>query len=485
MAFDAYFFNFQKKENSTLTPTQAQWEAGADLMINLLDETSILNPTFRLELSTPPMASATKYNYCYVPDFHRFYFIDDWSTYRNLWICKCHCDVLASFKSEIIASRQYVIRSASAFDTYISDALYPATTHEIQGLDIKPLLSQGGSTDFVFADHMSYLVGVVSYTVYNVGSNVYYWMTESELQFLMSLLMSDNNWMFGSDTSLTGPMQKALTNPIQYIVSCIALPFERPTPTQDGSNGVQAVTSIAYGWYTLTNFNTAVLRDNFTYTKLFNFYDIPKHPQNSRGLYMNAEPFTHYDLEFEPFGIISLPAITMLELSRLRCLLTVDLVTGAAILKVDNPLDVNHNILCYRTGQVGIPIQLSQMSVSNFGKFSSAWSAAASLFRGDLGGAVSGIADVAKGYTPSLETTGSNGSLMSISTYYRTPILHSRFLEVVDDDNADNGRPLMADRLLSSLSGYTLIDNPHLALSCTAGETEQIVTFMKSGFFIE
>jgi hypothetical protein len=484
MAFDAYFFNFQKKENSTLRPTQAQWESGADLMINLLDETSILNPIFRLELSTPPMASATKYNYCYVPDFHRFYFIDDWSTYRNLWICKCHCDVLASFKNEIIASRQYVIRSASAFDTYVSDALYPATTHEIQGVDIKPLTGEGGSTDPVFDTSLSFLVGVVSYTIFNVGSNVYYWMTETELQTFMALLMSDNNWMFSGDTTLTGPMQKALTNPIQYITSCIALPFARPTPTQDGSNGVQAVLNMAYGWYPI-EISTAVLKDNYTFTKIFTFYDLPKHPQNSRGKYMNAEPFTHYDLEFEPFGVIPLSALSMVDKTRLRCLLTVDLINGTAILKIDDPLDVNHNILCYRTGQVGIPIQLSQMYVSNFGKMSSAWSAAASLVRGDIGGAISGIADVAKGYTPTLASTGSNGSLMSISTYYRTPILHSRFLEVVDDDNTDNGRPLMSDRLLSSLSGYTLVENPHLSLSCTAGETEQIATFMKSGFFIE
>ena len=484
MAFDAYFFNFQKKEESTLTPTQQQWEAGADLKITLLDETSIIKPTFRLEFSTPPHAVSTNYNYVYVPDFHRFYFIDDWSTFRNLWICTCHCDVLASHKIELLSTRQYVIRSASAFDTYASDSLYPATTQEIQGLDIKPLTSEGGSTDAVFDTALSYLVGIVSYTVFNVGSNVYYWMTESELQTLMALLMSDNNWMFGGDTSLTGPMQKALTNPIQYITSCIALPFARPTPTQDGSNGVQAVTNIAYGWYPLT-FSTAVLKDNYTFTKIFTFYDIPKHPQNSRGKYMNGEPYTHYDLEFEPFGVIPLSAITMIDKTRIRGQLTTDLITGSAVLKIDDPLDVNHNILCYRTGQVGIPIQLSQMYVSNFGKFSSAWSAAASLVRGDIGGAVSGIADVAKGYTPTLASTGSNGSLMSISAYFRTPILHSRFLSVVDDDNADNGRPLMSDRLLSTLSGYTLIDNPHLSLSCTAGETEQIAAFMRGGFFIE
>lgn len=484
MAFDAYFFNFQKKEESTLTPTQQQWESGADLKITLLDETSIIKPTFRLEFSTPPHAVSTNYNYVYVPDFHRFYFIDNWSTFRNLWICTCHCDVLASHKIELLSTRQYVIRSASAFDTYASDSLYPATTQEIQGIDIKPLTSEGGSTDPVFDAELSYLVGVVSYTIFNVGSNVYYWMTESELNEFMRLLMSDNNWMFSGDTSLTGPMQKALTNPIQYITSCIALPFARPTPTQDGSNGVQSVLNMAYGWYPI-ELSTAVLKDNYTFTKIFTFYDLQKHPQNSRGKFMNAEPYTHYDLEFEPFGIIPLSALSMVDKTRIRCQLTTDLITGSAVLKIDDPLDVNHNILCYRTGQVGIPIQLSQMYVSNFGKFSSAWSAAASLVRGDIGGAVSGIADVAKGYTPTLASAGSNGSLMSISAYFRTPILHSRFLSVVDDDNADNGRPLMSDRLLSTLSGYTLIDNPHLALSCTAGETEQIAAFMRGGFFIE
>ena len=40
MAFDAYFFNFQKKSNSTKAPTQVQYESGLDAKIVLLVEWS-------------------------------------------------------------------------------------------------------------------------------------------------------------------------------------------------------------------------------------------------------------------------------------------------------------------------------------------------------------------------------------------------------------------------------------------------------------
>ena len=64
----------------------------------LKDETSLINPTLLLEISVP----ISSYNYMYIPDFGRYYFITDISSYRNnIWTITGHVDVLNTYKNEI------------------------------------------------------------------------------------------------------------------------------------------------------------------------------------------------------------------------------------------------------------------------------------------------------------------------------------------------------------------------------------------------
>ena len=74
---------------------------------SLKDETSITSPVFILETENP-----TNFNYAYIPQFNRYYFITDMVSVRtNLWRIRLSVDVLESFKTEI--RNQNVILSAS------------------------------------------------------------------------------------------------------------------------------------------------------------------------------------------------------------------------------------------------------------------------------------------------------------------------------------------------------------------------------------
>lgn len=45
----------------------------------------------------------TAYNYCYIPDFDRYYFISNITSVRtNLWRIDCSVDVLMSYQAEIL-----------------------------------------------------------------------------------------------------------------------------------------------------------------------------------------------------------------------------------------------------------------------------------------------------------------------------------------------------------------------------------------------
>lgn len=65
---------------------------------NLRDECSITSPSILVEAT-----SLVDYNYCYIPEFKRYYFISDIISVRNnLWRVSLKCDVLESFKKDIL-----------------------------------------------------------------------------------------------------------------------------------------------------------------------------------------------------------------------------------------------------------------------------------------------------------------------------------------------------------------------------------------------
>ena len=65
---------------------------------NLRDECSVINPTILVEHS-----NLAGYNYVYIPEFKRYYFITEMTIVRNnLWRISLKVDVLESFKSDIL-----------------------------------------------------------------------------------------------------------------------------------------------------------------------------------------------------------------------------------------------------------------------------------------------------------------------------------------------------------------------------------------------
>lgn len=63
----------------------------------LKEETSVTNPAIMMEIENP-----TGFNYAYIPEFGRYYFIDDMVSVRTgLWKISMKVDVLESFKNSI------------------------------------------------------------------------------------------------------------------------------------------------------------------------------------------------------------------------------------------------------------------------------------------------------------------------------------------------------------------------------------------------
>lgn len=92
---------------------------GVTLKGTLRDASSIISPVIMFESD-----AVMKYNFCYIPAWHRYYFVRDVQSYRNnLYVVSMECDVLMSFKNDIAKFAVVVDKQtmASNGDEYIDD----------------------------------------------------------------------------------------------------------------------------------------------------------------------------------------------------------------------------------------------------------------------------------------------------------------------------------------------------------------------------
>ena len=85
----------------------------------LKQATSVINPVITIEIENP-----SKFNYCHIPQFHRYYFINDMINVRNnIWEIHMNVDVLESFKTQIKANKAIVEKSeqTASSNEYFND----------------------------------------------------------------------------------------------------------------------------------------------------------------------------------------------------------------------------------------------------------------------------------------------------------------------------------------------------------------------------
>lgn len=90
----------------------------------LRGECSVTNPSFNIEVSNP-----SNYNYCYIPDFGRYYYITNIVSVRtNIWRIDCNVDVLMSYNSQILNLNVIVSDETSPDnETYMNGDVWAST----------------------------------------------------------------------------------------------------------------------------------------------------------------------------------------------------------------------------------------------------------------------------------------------------------------------------------------------------------------------
>ena len=169
---------FSKRRNSTKQPT-----GGTSVTVTLKDGTSIESPVFTL--------SGNDFTIDYVEAFGHYYFVRDITSVRNGIIeVSCVQDRLATYKSAITGSNQYVKRSASAIGPLnIADPLNPPTNY----IEVKSNLIMSFTDAFIDWDAQNNLIKDHFILAVVGKTGVEYWgLTWAELQTFFDNVFSQN-----------------------------------------------------------------------------------------------------------------------------------------------------------------------------------------------------------------------------------------------------------------------------------------------------
>lgn len=507
---DIDLYEFAKKPNSTKRPTG---DSGRMFEGLLKEPFSVLAPVVKFRTVTNP----TSYNYAYIGEFGRYYHITNWSFDRGMWYASMSVDPLASWRTEIGRHELYVLRSSAESDGFIGDATYPVTgaiTRDSSVFDNPWEVSSGGC----------FVMGCVSSNPTSRGSTTYYALTPGEMRDFINYLMTDiTQWAEISEDEISTKLQQALVNPLDHITTVFWLPLSIDSIVQRQATATNAIkfgfweyraastTHVAH----IVNIQTAALQGSAT---------LKRHPQSSRGHYLNCSPYTAINAFFPPFGDLSIDTsmLAATELDTITYNITLDIGTGEAVLELFAGDSTARAALITRARtNIGVNIPLSRLTYnvstnagliyaavkSGYNLLSSSSAASAptgyittpmidapalhipaqtesdTIQTSSAGDKLANIIDSIGAGFMEAHNIGTTGTFAEYQL--PSPYLQFVFARVTEEENSHFGRPLCAKRKVSDIAGYMQISSPDLEIPASAPEIAAISATMAGGMFYE
>lgn len=467
MGFAVELWKLNKRDNSTMIPT-------ADpITYQCITNTDfdVLSPEIPLNIGLTE--NPTSYNYAHIAVFNRYYWVTGWHVANGMWWVSLQVDVLASWRDDIGRQSLYVERSAVKYDGSVPDNTYNRTA-DFTITKVPFTLTNADQSPWKITGSVaggSYVVGIVGQ-----GGVINYWgFTYAQYQDLMAAV-------FNYDYGFQDEQLKASFNPIQYFTTIMWFPF---SVAQSGTVEVEM------GWWTITGSSGYKLGSN-TYVSYGASVNLPKHPQQARGKWLNAADTTHYTLRLPCFGMLDVQGYDMIDATSINVEVNVDLPTGKATCMITpSSTGTATQVVDY---QVGVTMPIAQLQSNILGM-------ATNTLRnsgGDLGamlsfgivGAVQGVTGILGGipklgnisFGDKVSTSGGFGGLNDCTI---SGMLIASFQQIAPEDLPERGRPYCKRVQLNTLSGYMMITDPDVSIACTSGELSRIRAYLQGGFYYE
>lgn len=464
----AEFFILNKRRASTRRPSSA----GTEMEIYLKDGCAILEPTIEIRDGH----ASTSWNYCYLMDFGRYYYVGDWTYYRGLWTASLTVDHLATWKDSILASKAHVLFSSSQYDLQVVDNRIAATakydrqvtTAAFDGLPGKAqLLPQG-----MFA--LTVLAGT---SYWATGAASTYFCTYQEMQLFAHELLEPTIWE---------SLKQYFVNPVDGIIDCYYLPIDVSEYI-----GLTTAQNISVGDYTFAATGALAQATNLAVKSKHIVMEIPWGYDDFRRL----SPYSEVTL-FVPYcGTKTLSAELLSDVENLLIDYSVDPNTGAvqamAYVKQELVAEFSGNM------KISLPVGQSQSRVDSI--------------VGAIGGGITAIGGFASG-NPALGATGVLSAISSVisptvqnvcggfqgsilgailgNDVSRWQQFHLIVTSRETTDEPDNMRATMGNALskvipLAGLTGYVQTAGAHVSAPATDRELSMLDASLDSGIYIE
>lgn len=476
------FYTISKRRNSTKQPTGS----GASYTCLLKEATTTSRPQIAIKWDGSS-GSPAAYNYAYISEFGRYYWVNSWAYVDRQWIASCSVDVLATYKTDIGNSSKYVLRAYSAFDAYAPDNKYMPLE--------PPLVQTFAMPGFAWAtsfDYGRFVIGVIGAgNTFAAGGVGYYVVDSAGLQGLITACFTQSLQIWTSTTSLGSDigealnrygenLEKSLANPVQFINSICWVPF---TPSTSGTDTIK-----------LGNVNTGVSGGKLSDPIHTDTFTASCNQWNS-GIYAwpNLEPFCRFVLHCPPFPDMDIPAelllpnpLSLAGTGNISGSIYTDVTNGLAILNVDK----GGGTIMSSSAQLGVKIELAGSSVDYAGQIKAAASTVgtgiSAFFNpaGAISGVTSGIVGFAEASQPKAKSGGYSGGMGAIkAAQYRGLIQY--LYPIPELDEAEIGIPLLKTKTINTLSGYVLCADGEVSCNATEEEHRELTAFLTGGFFYE
>lgn len=454
--------NFSKRSNSTKQPSTA----GIEINAFLKQPTSIESPSFIIQ------SRDFEYNYCQA--FGHYYFITDITSINNDQIkIDCKQDVLATWRDNIRNSTQFIMYSASDYNVWLPDSR----------ITMQADLSKAyyNATGTPITNTGCYALTIANDSPGGTGLTTTYILTSSQITELAKYFNS----------TLTGDalawLQNRFLNPFDAIISCIWLPIAYNSIAASEVQpkiGKDVITDITGNVKRLAP-GTMVYSD----TSLINFdHDIED--------FRISAPYEKMQLYIPFYGFYDLNPIDFNAKVKLKYY--IDLVSGDTTIYICSvnaaDTDFIRNTINFN---MGVTCALSQVTRTGDGAVASLGGVAGGVLTAvgastGVGVATGIITATASAGNAAISannvTTSVKGSISGRSMIYElTPYLMITHYASTDpaELTTTQGRPLMAERLLSTLSGFCQCADASVSIPGLSGDRDEINSLLNSGIYLE
>lgn len=437
------FKGFSKKRNSTKIPTN-----GTSVYVSLKDTSSTISPVFLLKDFNSVNITELKWGDTY-------YFVDN-KVYRSNNICEliCSLDLLATFKSQILLTKQYVEYSASNYDLDILDTRIGQRT-------TPSVIINYGSRTILDNNTPTLVLNTSSKTVNkNTGMGTWY-VSESTLSAVIDKVTVD----LSSLDELQDLFKTFFSGAsIQNILKVTWLPF---FPVSLGSSNI-----------VVGNLDTGI-NAYFPTSKMIETSMQIDIPWKGKG-YLRSSAYNALSIYLPYVGNIGLNVQEYIHANTINLKYTIDIVDGSTLVEISG--DDGSGLRSF-TCKMGVDVPISSTSVN---PIQSAFSIGSSISSGNFGGVVGALQSM---FIPNTDVLGSFQS-RAIELAYKDdkPAIILEHYEPITSPQEiapNQGGSCFKEVQLSTLSGFCQTRNATLDLPFFTSQTEILENMLDNGIYIE